>query len=50
MILWINANEEKDFIESLTEEQRKLYRAMQDWVHQSRGAYHKSLSEDQKEK
>ena len=40
----------KAFIESLTEEQRKLYRAMRDGVHQSRGAYHKSLSEDQKRK
>lgn len=40
----------KAFVESLTEEQRALYRAMREEVHQSRGDYHKSLSEDQKRK
>lgn len=40
----------KTFIESLTKEQRALYRAMREEVHQSRGDYHKSLSEDQKRK
>ena len=40
----------KAFVASLTEAQRSLYRVMREGVHQSRGAYHKSLSKDQKEK
>ena len=40
----------KEFVESLTDAQRVLYRAMREGVHQSRGAYHNSLSEDQKDK
>jgi hypothetical protein len=40
----------KAFVASLTEAQRSLYRVMREGVHQSRGAYHKSLSKDQKDK
>lgn len=40
----------KEFVESLTDAQRVLYRAMREGVRQSRGAYHKSLSKDHKDK